>query len=245
MLFYISSIPFLSLALVAWAVATRHLTDGVRRLSMVAAIVLACAPWTMVRTAGVGGSGSEFHWRWTPTPEQRLLAQTGGEPEPLPPPPAPAESPARASGGVRRQRQSNRPPSRRQSSAVPAPAPAAPQRASDQASRVARLSRTRARRRHPRRAHRDRLVRVAARPDVAPANRTGLVVLRGQRRSPLHAGAARRRRDRRQLQSVHRRAGVATPRPRAVLGVRGRCRSARDADPQPTVASMPLARPES
>jgi outer membrane protein assembly factor BamB len=93
MLFYISSIPFLSLALVGWAVATRHLTDGVRRVSMVAAIALACAPWTMVRTAGVGGSGSEFHWRWTPTPEQRLLEQTGGEREPVPPPPAPAEVP--------------------------------------------------------------------------------------------------------------------------------------------------------
>ena len=94
MLLYISSIPFLSLALVAWAVATRHLSDKARRLSMVAAIVLASAPWTLVRTAGVGGSGSEFHWRWTPTPEQRLLAQTGGEPEPLPAPPAPTESPA-------------------------------------------------------------------------------------------------------------------------------------------------------
>ena len=72
-------------------------------LSMVAAIVLACAPWTLVRTAGVGGSGSEFHWRWTPTPEQRLLAQTADEPKPLPPPPAPAESPAGTAGRVPRQ----------------------------------------------------------------------------------------------------------------------------------------------
>jgi outer membrane protein assembly factor BamB len=93
MLLYISSVPFLSLALVAWAVATRHLTDRARRVSMVAAIVLACLPWALLRTAGVGGSGSEFHWRWTPTPEQRLLAQAGGEPEPLPSPPAPAEAP--------------------------------------------------------------------------------------------------------------------------------------------------------
>jgi len=95
MLLYFSSIPFLSLALVAWAVATRHLTDRARRLSMVAAIVLACAPWTLLRTAGVGGSGSEFHWRWTPTPEQRLLAQTADEPTPLPRPPAPEEVPQR------------------------------------------------------------------------------------------------------------------------------------------------------
>ena len=93
MLLYISSIPFLSLALVAWAVGTRPLTDRARRLCMVAAIVVACLPWTLLRTAGVGGSGSEFHWRWTPTPEQQLLAQAGGEPEPLPPAPAPAEAP--------------------------------------------------------------------------------------------------------------------------------------------------------
>ena len=92
MLLYISSIPYLSLALVAWAVVTRRLTDGVRRVALVAAIVVACAPWTLLRTAGVGGAGSEFHWRWTPTPEQRLLAQTADEPPPLPPPP-PAKVP--------------------------------------------------------------------------------------------------------------------------------------------------------
>ena len=92
MLYYISSVPFLSLALVAWAVVTRNLTDGVRRVTMVAAIVLASAPWLLVRTAGVGGSGSEFHWRWTPTPEELLLAKARDEPPP--PPPAPVETPA-------------------------------------------------------------------------------------------------------------------------------------------------------
>ena len=60
MLLYISSIPYLSLALVAWAVVTRRLTDGVRRVALVAAIVVACVPWTLLRTAGVGGAGSEF-----------------------------------------------------------------------------------------------------------------------------------------------------------------------------------------
>jgi outer membrane protein assembly factor BamB len=80
MFLYISSIPYLSLALVAWAVVTRHLTGGARWLSMVAAILLACAPWALIRTAGVGGSGSEYHWRWTPTPEERLLAQAKDEP---------------------------------------------------------------------------------------------------------------------------------------------------------------------
>ncbi len=93
MLLYISSIPYLSLALVAWALVTRRLSDGTRRVSLVAAIVLACAPWTLVRTAGVGGTSSEFHWRWTPTPEQRLLAQVSDEPKAPPPPTPPAETP--------------------------------------------------------------------------------------------------------------------------------------------------------
>src|SRR6185295_7255166 len=87
--------PYLGLALVAWAVATRHLHDGVRRASLVAAILLACAPWALIRTSGIkGGAGSEFHWRWTPTPEQRLLAQGGDEPKPLPPSPAPVVPPS-------------------------------------------------------------------------------------------------------------------------------------------------------
>ena len=93
MLLYIFSIPYLSLALVAWALVTRRLSDGARRVSLVAAIVLACAPWTLLRTAGVGGADSEFHWRWTPTPEQRLLAQVSDEPKALPPPTPPAETP--------------------------------------------------------------------------------------------------------------------------------------------------------
>ena len=93
MLLYFSSIPYLSLALVAWALVTRGLSDGARRVSLVAAIVLACAPWTLLRTAGIGGGGSEFHWRWTPTPEQRLLAQVSDEPKALPPSTPPAETP--------------------------------------------------------------------------------------------------------------------------------------------------------
>src|SRR5439155_24813244 len=63
----------------------------------------ACAPFALIRTAGIrGGAGSEFHWRWTPTPEQLLLARGGDEPKPLPPstaplsPAAPAEIPKEA-----------------------------------------------------------------------------------------------------------------------------------------------------
>jgi outer membrane protein assembly factor BamB len=84
MIFFLPA-PYLALTLVAWAVATRHLHSGVRRASLFAAILLTCAPFTLIRTAGStrGGAGSEFHWRWTPTPEQRLLARGGDEPKPL------------------------------------------------------------------------------------------------------------------------------------------------------------------
>jgi outer membrane protein assembly factor BamB len=96
MIFFLPT-PYLAVALVAWAVATRHLRDGVRRASLVAAILLACAPFALIRTAGIkGGAGSEFHWRWTPTPEQLLLARGGDEPKPLPPSTAPASSAAPA-----------------------------------------------------------------------------------------------------------------------------------------------------
>jgi outer membrane protein assembly factor BamB len=81
MLLYIFGIPVLSLALVVWAVASRHLSIGRRRASMVAAILLACGAFTLVRTSGItGDAGLEMHWRWTPTPEERLLAQGGDEP---------------------------------------------------------------------------------------------------------------------------------------------------------------------
>jgi outer membrane protein assembly factor BamB len=92
-LLFVYSVPVLGLALVVWAVATRRLSAGARRASLVAAILLACAPWALLRTAGSLGAGSEFYWRWTETPEQRLLAQVNDEPKLLPPSPAPAETP--------------------------------------------------------------------------------------------------------------------------------------------------------
>jgi len=102
MLLPIYAIPALSFALVAWAVASRRLSSGPRRASMVAAIVLACGAFTLLRTGGItGGADSDFAWRWTQTPEQRLMAQAGDEPAALPPAPAaaPAETrpPAQAS----------------------------------------------------------------------------------------------------------------------------------------------------
>jgi outer membrane protein assembly factor BamB len=75
------AIPVLSFALVCWAVASRRLSSGLRRASMVATILLACGLFTLVRTGGMSGEGdADLHWRWTQTPEERLLALTGNEP---------------------------------------------------------------------------------------------------------------------------------------------------------------------
>ncbi len=88
---YILAIPTLSVALVAWATASRRLAPGARGAAAAAAIVLGCLPWMLVRTGGIDANGkSDFHWRWTPTPEDRLLAQAD---EPKPVAPAPAEIP--------------------------------------------------------------------------------------------------------------------------------------------------------
>src|ERR1022692_2298348 len=95
MLFPILAIPILSLALVGWAVATRRLPDGPRRVSMVATILLACGVLTLVRTGGfpAGSFHNDWHWRWAKTPEERLMAKSGNEPGALPPVRAAAETP--------------------------------------------------------------------------------------------------------------------------------------------------------
>ena len=94
------SVPVLALALVIWAVLTHRMPNPVRRTTMVAAIVLACVPFTIIRTGGLIGSGSELHWRWTPTPEERLLAETKSEPVAIVPAPAPAPAVDPPAGAV-------------------------------------------------------------------------------------------------------------------------------------------------
>jgi outer membrane protein assembly factor BamB len=89
--------PNLFLAFVVWAVATRHLPDDVRRATMVAAIVLACGTWTLVRTEGITGDHTmSFGWRFTPSAEERLLASGRGAP-PSPPSPPSTPPPSRPS----------------------------------------------------------------------------------------------------------------------------------------------------
>ena len=88
-LFPMLAIPVLSLAFVAWAMATRRLSNGIRRATMIVTILAACGSIALVRTGGVTGSFAiDLHWRWSLTPEERLLAQSGNEPAASPSAPA-------------------------------------------------------------------------------------------------------------------------------------------------------------
>ena len=98
-LFGIFVVPGLCLALVVWAVFSRSLGAGLRRLALVVAILAACGFWALVRTDGVTGGGRpQISWRWKQTSEELLLARAGSEPVAVPaavPVPAtPAETPA-------------------------------------------------------------------------------------------------------------------------------------------------------
>jgi len=90
-MFPIYAIPVASLALVVGAVAGQRLSDGPRRATMAATILLACGVFGLLRTNGISGAGSDLAWRWAKTSEERLLAQTVEEP--AAPPTAPAALP--------------------------------------------------------------------------------------------------------------------------------------------------------
>ena len=78
-----NSIPVLSLALVAWAVAGRRLSGGLRRATLAATILAACGFWALLRTEGITADAhSQFAWRWAKTPEQKLLDRARAEPTP-------------------------------------------------------------------------------------------------------------------------------------------------------------------
>jgi len=83
MMLPIFALPVVSLALVAAVAAGRRFSSGPRRALVVAAILLACGAFTLLRTGGMtGDAASDLHWRWTKSPEERLLTQTSDAPAP-------------------------------------------------------------------------------------------------------------------------------------------------------------------
>jgi outer membrane protein assembly factor BamB len=104
MLFFLYAIPVVSLALVVWAVSTRGMSGGPRRGWLVAAVVLACGIWALLRTDGITGDGaSQFAWRWSTTHEERLLTELVAKAKVAPPSPEisepAAEPPPARTGG--------------------------------------------------------------------------------------------------------------------------------------------------
>ncbi len=80
LMFPMFSIPVLAIVFVVWAVATRNLSNRLRRATMVATILVASGFWALLRTDGMD---SEVHhdlaWRWAKTPEERFLEKAGNE----------------------------------------------------------------------------------------------------------------------------------------------------------------------
>ena len=192
MLLFIYLVPILSLALVVWAAATRRLSDCVRRASLVATILLACLPWALLRTAGSFGAGSRVplaldadSGATAPGPGRRgrrcRLRHASSSPR------AQSSDTARNARRRRNRRRSRQSPELPGKPAARAADTAEresrscglPRTRRDPPSRVAGLSRTRSRQRHSRRANQHRLVGIAAGRDVAPADRTRLVVVCG------------------------------------------------------------------
>ena len=85
------AVPLLALAFVTWAVVTRRMTGGIRFVTMIATIVVACSVWLLVRQDGMNGDHiASFGWRWSASAEERLLAQNAELP--TAPPAAPGTS---------------------------------------------------------------------------------------------------------------------------------------------------------
>ncbi|MEL7061788.1 MAG: PQQ-binding-like beta-propeller repeat protein, partial [Acidobacteriota bacterium] len=81
MMFQISVLPFLCLALLIWAAVFGATAPVVRRATLALAIAVACSPWFFLRTDGLtGGAGSDLAWRWSTTAEERLLARESAAP---------------------------------------------------------------------------------------------------------------------------------------------------------------------
>jgi outer membrane protein assembly factor BamB len=80
-LFPVLAVPVLSVALVAWALVSRHFSDRLRRTSLLVTILFVCGVFTVLRTGGFTGDfDHDFAWRWSKTHEERLLTQAADEP---------------------------------------------------------------------------------------------------------------------------------------------------------------------
>jgi outer membrane protein assembly factor BamB len=86
MMFIFYSVPVLSLAFVAWAVASQNLSSKLRRVTMVLTIFLVTGFWAFLRTDGMDADANhDFAWRWAKTAEEKLMTQAGDKMQTMPP----------------------------------------------------------------------------------------------------------------------------------------------------------------
>lgn len=84
MLFIFYAVPLLTIVFVGAVVASSRLPVRLRRVVLVAVILLASGGWTLIRVDGIRAEGGlDFAWRWSPTAEERLLARSNDEPKML------------------------------------------------------------------------------------------------------------------------------------------------------------------
>ena len=179
------ALPVLASRFVAWAVGQPAPPAGRRRGARRwrPPSCSRCGAFTLVRTGGISGDvdidlalavdadpRGAAPGRRRPTSRSRCPRRCR------------RRRPSDGAGAGRRARQPSPARGARAARRAAAPAPRLPA-SRTRRRRLARLPRARPRRRRARRADRDRLVGVAAGRAVAPADRTGLVVLRGPRRS--------------------------------------------------------------
>jgi outer membrane protein assembly factor BamB len=80
LMFALYAIPVLSLAFVLWAVLSRNFSARLRKITMVATIIIASGFWVLLRSNGMDGETHHyFALRWSKTDEDRLLKKAGDE----------------------------------------------------------------------------------------------------------------------------------------------------------------------
>jgi hypothetical protein len=78
LMFFIYSVPALSLAFVVWAFVSARLPDRIRCLLMIISIVMTCGVWTHLRHDWIAGNtGEYFCLRWSETPYELWSTSPG------------------------------------------------------------------------------------------------------------------------------------------------------------------------
>lgn len=73
-MFFVYTIPVLTMAIVAWAFLSKKLTRNFQIITLLLTVVFASGIWTLLKSSGINGNASAiFNWRWAKSTEERLL----------------------------------------------------------------------------------------------------------------------------------------------------------------------------